>query len=59
MSETISITKEVDNIKKLIDEYNQKMIESIGIPKEYYKKYEQKMMIETSGILKKYYESDH
>ena len=32
MSETISITKEVDNIKKLIDEYNQKMIESIGIP---------------------------
>lgn len=46
--------EEVDNIKKLIDEYKQKMIETIGIPKEYYKECKQKM-INTSGILKDYY----
>ena len=36
MSEITSITKEIDNIKKLIDEYKQKMIETSGIPKKYY-----------------------
>jgi uncharacterized coiled-coil DUF342 family protein len=46
--------KEVDNIKKLIDEYKQKMIDTLGIPKEYYKECKQKM-INTSGILKEYY----
>lgn len=46
--------EEVDNIKKLIDEYKQKMIDTLGIPKEYYKECKQKM-INTSGILKDYY----
>ena len=50
----VSINDEVENIQKLIDKCKQKMIETIGIPKEYYKECKQKM-INTSGILKEYY----
>lgn len=52
----VNIKEEVENIRKLMEECKQKMIETTGIPKEYYKECKQKM-INTTGIVKEYYKN--